>query len=152
MKEGVLTSSQKKVLPVNIDEHWSLCAVYSAAQIATFDETNDDQVEIPCLLFLDTLDFHSKNEVCKNIRDWLNVEWNKKHNTSINMFTALTMKSVSPTGKYVKCVHILYKCTKYYSNILFTLQLQYLSKVMQLIAVYTSASMHLHYTNFVFGQ
>jgi hypothetical protein len=47
------------------------------------------------------MDFHSRNQVCKNVRDWLNGEWNKKHKTSINMFTALTMKSVSPTGKHV---------------------------------------------------
>ncbi len=58
-------SKKKIVLPVNIASHWSLCAIYNAGQIATFDENNDDQVEIPFLLFLDPLNFHSRNEIYK---------------------------------------------------------------------------------------
>jgi hypothetical protein len=39
MKEGTLTSFPKKiVIPVNMDNHWSLCAVYNAAQIAKVDK------------------------------------------------------------------------------------------------------------------
>ena len=63
-------SKKNLVLPVHIASHWSLCAVYNAGQIVNFDENDDVQVEIPFILFLDPLDYHSRTAVCKNIRDW----------------------------------------------------------------------------------
>jgi hypothetical protein len=56
-----------------MDNHWSLCKVYNASQIANVDKKDIVAVEIPFILFLDPLDFHSQSQVCQNARDWLNV-------------------------------------------------------------------------------
>jgi Ulp1 family protease len=63
VKEEALKFFQKTkiVLPLNIDKHWSLCAVCNAAQAATFDENDHVEVKIPFLLFLDPLDFHYRS-------------------------------------------------------------------------------------------
>jgi Ulp1 family protease len=79
-KRGVDIFSKKiLVIPVNMDNHWSLCAVYNAAQIAKLDKKDGGSVDIPFIMFLDPLDFHSQIQVCQNIRDWLNAEWNNKY-------------------------------------------------------------------------
>jgi hypothetical protein len=48
---------------VNMENHWSLCAVYNAAQIANVDKKDD---------------FHSQSQVSQNVRDWLNAVWYNK--------------------------------------------------------------------------
>ncbi len=94
--------SKKKLIPVNKDKHWSLCAVYNAALVDSFAEGVEGVgQEVPFMLFLDPLDYHSRAEVVKNVRNWLIAEWNRKHKTSLNMFNNLTMESFSPKGMFL---------------------------------------------------
>ncbi len=53
-------------------------------------------LEIPFILFLDPLDYHSTGEECCNIWLRLNVEWKT---TAWNLFSTLPIKFVSPEGK-----------------------------------------------------
>lgn len=84
------------LIPVNKDKHWSLCALFNAALVN--NSVDDITQEVPFILFLDPLNYHSRVEVVRNVRNWLNAEWNRKHNTSLNVFNNLTMESFSPRG------------------------------------------------------
>ena len=63
-------------------------------------------MEMCFLLFLDPLDHHSRVQVCHRVREWLNAEWNRKHNTNICKFTNLTTPCFTPKGKH--CYTIYY--------------------------------------------
>jgi hypothetical protein len=84
-----------------MDNHWSLCKVFNASQIANVDKKDIVAVEIPFILFLDPLDFHSQSQVCQNARDWLNVLGNNKYKKLVKLFTDFTITSVCPAGKHV---------------------------------------------------
>jgi Ulp1 family protease len=59
-KRGVDIFARKiLVIPVNKDNHWSLCAVYNAGQIAKVDKKYHQSGDIPFIMFLDPLDYHS---------------------------------------------------------------------------------------------
>jgi hypothetical protein len=60
------------MIPVNKDKHWSLCAVYNAALVDTIVEGVGK--EVPFMLFLYPLDYHSRAEMVKNVRSRLNAE------------------------------------------------------------------------------
>jgi hypothetical protein len=84
--------SKKSILvSVNKDQHWSLCAVFNAAILN--NSVDDVTQEVTFMLFLDPLDYHSRVKMVRNIRNWLNADWNKKHNTCLNIFNNLTMES-----------------------------------------------------------
>jgi hypothetical protein len=54
------------------------------------------------------LDFHSRSQVCQNIRDWLNAEWNNKYKKWVKLFTDFTIPSVCPAGKQISSFHMLF--------------------------------------------
>jgi hypothetical protein len=59
-KRGVDIFAKKiLVIPVNRDNHWSLCAVCNTGQIAKVDKKDRGSGDIPFIMFLDPLDFHS---------------------------------------------------------------------------------------------
>jgi hypothetical protein len=83
-------------MPVNKDMHWSLCAVFNAALVNnSVDHTTQ---EVPYMLFLAPLDYHSRVDVVRNVRNHLNTEWN---NTTLTVFNNLTMESFSPQGMFI---------------------------------------------------
>ena len=75
--------------------------MYNAALVDSFAKGVEGVgQEVPFMLFLDPLDYHSRAEVVSNVRNWLNAEWNRKHKTSLNMFNNLTSESFSPKGMF----------------------------------------------------
>jgi Ulp1 family protease len=98
-KDTDVFSKKNILIPVNKDKHGLLCAVYNAALVDTYVEGVGK--EVPFMLFSDPLDYHSRVEVVKNVRSWLNAEWNRKHKTSLNMFNNYTMESFSPKGMFL---------------------------------------------------
>jgi sentrin-specific protease 7 len=86
-------------VPVNEALHWSQCVVINPGLITAF---NDDEVdvEVPCLIILDSLQCHSRKEIAQNLRTWLNAELNRVNNVNDNLFTPLTMSCFSPIGLF----------------------------------------------------
>jgi hypothetical protein len=73
-------------VPVNEALHWLLCLVINPGLVTVF---NDDEVdvEVPCMIFLDSLKCHSTKKVAQNMRTWLNAEWNRKYGVNETLFT-----------------------------------------------------------------
>jgi hypothetical protein len=116
-KRGVdIFTKRILVIPVNKDNHWSLCAVYNAGQIAKVDKKDRESVDIPFIMFLDPLDYHSRGQVCQNIRDWLNAEWNNKYKKSVKLFTDFTITSVCPAGKQILLFDMLFLNEEHYTK------------------------------------
>jgi sentrin-specific protease 7 len=86
-------------VPVNQALHWSLCIVVNPGLITAFND-DDVDVEVPCLIFLDSLQCHSRKEIAQNLHTWLNVEWIRKQNVNENLFTPITMGCFSPKGMF----------------------------------------------------
>ena len=71
------------VITVNLNSHWSIMAVFNAGMINA-DLVEDDsedpyELEVPALKFLDSLKLYDAAVIARNIRAWLNHEWDKKH-------------------------------------------------------------------------
>jgi hypothetical protein len=116
-KRGVdIFTKRILVIPVNKDNHWSLCAVYNAGQIAKVDKKDRESGDIPFIMFLDPLDYHSRGQVCQNIRDWLNAEWNNKYKKSVKLFTDFTITSVCPAGKQILLFDMLFLNEEHYTK------------------------------------
>ena len=116
-KRGVdIFTKRILVIPVNKDNHWSLCAVYNAGLIAKVDKKDRESVDIPFIMFLDPLDYHSRGQVCQNIRDWLNAEWNNKYKKSVKLFTDFTITSVCPAGKQILLFDMLFLNEEHYTK------------------------------------
>jgi Ulp1 family protease len=87
-------------LPIHKDFHWSLCIICNAGNVNSSDCVEEDtSFEVPFILFLDPLDYHSRKNVCGTVRQWLNAEWSKKHVTPRPIFTPITIEAFSPSGK-----------------------------------------------------
>jgi Ulp1 family protease len=84
------------VIPVNKDKNWFLFEEFNAALVSS--EVHHAYKEVPFMLFLDPLEYHSRAEIVKNERSWLNSEWNRKHKSSLNASYNLTMESFSLKG------------------------------------------------------
>jgi hypothetical protein len=93
-------SKQFIFVPVNQALHGLLCIVVNPGLITAFND-DDVDVEVPCLIFLDSLQLHSRKEIAEKLRTWLNAEWNRKHNVNDNLFTPITMGSFFPKGKFI---------------------------------------------------
>ena len=59
-----------------------------------FDYMN---LEVPCIIFLDSLKAHQKKAVAANVEKWLNHEWQKTKGGS-GEFTRRSIKLVAPKG------------------------------------------------------
>jgi Ulp1 family protease len=107
-KKGIDIFEKRFVfIPVNKGLHWTQCVVINPGAITEhnkwrlrgFDhEEFDPNTPFPCILFLDALQSHQKNQVTKNIKDWLNAEWKRlgksedpspftSHRKSMSIFT-----------------------------------------------------------------
>ncbi len=84
-------------VPVNEALHWLLCVVVNPGMITAFND-DDVDVEVPSLIFLDSLQCHSRKEIAHTLCTWLNAEWNRKQNVNENLFTPITMGCFSPKG------------------------------------------------------
>jgi hypothetical protein len=106
---------------VNKSLHWSLCVVINPAAIEHHQEIVDSphlldkknkKRPMPCIVFLDSLKAHGKAMVGRNVRKWLNFEWNRRESggtrsalhdgpaerSDKQVFTANNMQIVSPRG------------------------------------------------------
>jgi hypothetical protein len=57
------------VIPININNHSSICVIQNAAPVATFNQNEDFSNGSLILLFLDPLDYCPKAQVCKHLRE-----------------------------------------------------------------------------------
>ena len=62
-------------IPINKDLHWSLCVVVNPGAIENASKEDRQNLTVPCLIFMDSLNLHKKETVRKNIQKWLNAEW-----------------------------------------------------------------------------
>ena len=56
------------------------------------------KMEVPCIIFLDSLKAHQKNVVACNVRRWLNHEWKKRSN-NYGIFQLVFAPKVKNHGK-----------------------------------------------------
>jgi Ulp1 family protease len=74
----------KKILlvTVNLNSHWPIIEVFNASMInadLVEDESEDPyDMELPALVVLDSLYLHDSAVIARNVRKWLNHEWDKK--------------------------------------------------------------------------
>jgi sentrin-specific protease 7 len=96
-------------IPVNKSLHWSLCVVVNPGDILRSSvslvksEKNDFDNPSPgsCILFLDSLQAHKKNDVAENVRKWLNAEWKRtREDEKPYPFDRVTMKLYTPKSKF----------------------------------------------------
>jgi len=88
-------------IPINKDLHWSLCAVVNPGCIMNSYESDLDKkgkLDVPCLIFMDSLKMHKKNTIRKKIENWLNSEWKRiKPGTVEDPFSLHRFQLFSPT-------------------------------------------------------
>ena len=96
----------KKILlvTVNLNLHWSIIAVFNAGMInddLVEDESEDPcDMELPALVVLDSLYLHDSAVIARNVRKWLNHEWDKKYSlTGTGIFNEQSMQLFRPKGK-----------------------------------------------------
>jgi hypothetical protein len=74
---------KKMVITVNLISHWSIIAVLNAGMInadLVEDESEEPyDLEVRALIFLDSLKLRDGAVIARNIRTWLNHEWDKKY-------------------------------------------------------------------------
>ena len=68
-------------LPVNLIGHWSLAVIVHPGKVDPLEagemRQHGPDDPCPCLLLLDSYNFHPETEIHQRILDWLNYEWNK---------------------------------------------------------------------------
>jgi hypothetical protein len=89
-------------LVTNYDEMHARVRSLSRNETENFCINNEEtlkqkKLEVPCIIFLDSLKCHPKHDIASNIRQWLNYEWKKKGN-EIGVFTDKSIKLVNPEG------------------------------------------------------
>jgi len=111
-KKGINIFSKRIIfLPINQSLHWSLCAVVNPGLIENYDkihahnhslynENVDSELEVPCIIFLDSLKAHQKNVVACNVRRWLNHEWKKIKGGETDVFTKQSIVLFTPKVPY----------------------------------------------------
>jgi hypothetical protein len=93
-------------IAVNLNQHWSIMAVINAGMInadLAEDELGDPyDLEVPALIHLDSLKLHDGAVIARNIRTWLNHEWDKKYSlTDSRLFNEQSMQLFKPECKYL---------------------------------------------------
>ncbi|KAL3937570.1 MAG: hypothetical protein SGBAC_007345 [Bacillariaceae sp.] len=94
-------------IPINKDLHWSLCVVVNPGCIMnSYEQSLNEQskLDVPCLIFMDSLKMHRKITIRKKIENWLNSEWSRINPTDLptnlpNPFTKEKFRMFTPTGK-----------------------------------------------------
>lgn len=113
-------------IPINQSLHWSLCVVVNPGEIRNeIDECNievDDDSLFPCILFFDSLRAHRKNVIAKNVRNWLNSEWERLEKAKAPYeeapFTNKTMKVFDPRGTFTLCLLVHYRISISHATLL----------------------------------
>jgi len=102
-KRGIDIFCKKMIfVPIHLSSHWSLLVVLNPGKVTASLDVNEDEslkVDVPAMLFFDSLKLHPKLEIADKIRDWLNHEWKKKNNCKDNIFNMQTIEIFSPKGK-----------------------------------------------------
>jgi sentrin-specific protease 7 len=67
-------------IPVNIGSHWSLSVIVRPGLIlnSSTDSQSPNDIDKPCILFMDSLDLHSMMTISKQLRSYVENEWNVK--------------------------------------------------------------------------
>jgi len=101
-KNRDLFSTEIILVPINLDQHWSLCAIYYANKIQVLAKSGHVHVnEGPFLMHLDSLTYHSADTISRNIRMWLNYEWKKKiSGFKGDILNPYNFKLIRPKGKF----------------------------------------------------
>ena len=90
-------------IPINKDLHWSLCAVVNPGCINNSyvaDLDKKAKLDVPCLIFMDSLRMHKKHVIRKKIENWLNSEWERINpGATMKPFTKDKFQLFTPTGK-----------------------------------------------------
>lgn len=94
-------------IPINKDLHWSLCVIVNPGCIMnSYEPSLNDQskLDVPCLIFMDSLKMHRKITIRKKIENWLNSEWSRINPNDLpenlpNPFTKEKFRMFTPTGK-----------------------------------------------------
>ena len=104
-KKGIDIFEKKIIfIPINKDLHWSLCVVVNPGSIlSALNQTGKADDPLSCLIFLDSLNMHSKNRVQTNVMKWLNSEWSRlsKKSDVQSPFKKTSLRIFSPTGKII---------------------------------------------------
>ena len=90
-------------IPIIKGYHWSLLVLVNpgaVTDIHDFDENEKKKAPLSCLIFMDSLKMHNANTVAKNIRKWLNEEWNKQRrdDQATSPFTKESFPKFTPKG------------------------------------------------------
>jgi Ulp1 family protease len=66
------------MLPINIDQHWSLCSIYLTSDFCSFHRnfSDADTSDAPFILHLDSYNLNNSEQIAHSIWQWLDVEWN----------------------------------------------------------------------------
>jgi len=62
------------------------------------DDSHLDGIDLPCIIFLDSLKAHQKSAVANNVRKWLNHEWKRMGKGTSDVFTPHSFKVYDPKG------------------------------------------------------
>ena len=104
-KKGIDIFEKKFIfIPINKDLHWSLCVIVNPGLIlSALNQTGKADDLLSCLIFLDSLNQHSKNSVHTNVTKWLNSEWNRlsKMSDIQSPFKETSLHIFSTTGKII---------------------------------------------------
>jgi Ulp1 protease family, C-terminal catalytic domain len=113
-KRGVDIFTKKFIfIPINKNQHWSLCVVVNPGAIVerlnvmrddvkNVNNVSNEDDPYPCLLFFDSLKTHAKARFAKLVRTWLNSEWHRLQPNHVlnDPFTADSMRLCSPDIPY----------------------------------------------------
>jgi hypothetical protein len=136
------------LLPVNLDNHWSLCGIYYANKIELLPNSNAHNNERPFMMHLDSLNYHSAGVISKNVRMWLNYEWKKRSGLERDLPNPSNFPIIRPKGKLcdVVFVHssIVHHC--FLENIFASASfVQSLNRKMVMIAACIYVDLHMNY-------
>jgi Ulp1 family protease len=112
-KKGIDIFSKKVIfIPVNLDSHWSLKAIFSPLMVSVVvdvDDLDPDEMEWTALIFLDSLKLHNSTKIASNIRLWLIHEWSKKTNAdcTYTIFNEQSLRLYKPQGKSTYVISIM---------------------------------------------
>jgi len=102
-------------IPINESLHWSLCTIVNPSSVENVNRTEqellDDEYEIPCILFMDSLNTHKKVRVAKRVREWLNSEAKRLKafpDLEEEPFVNLTMEIFDPKSKLISFTNRLF--------------------------------------------
>jgi|AntRauTorckE5430_2_1112549.scaffolds.fasta_scaffold46749_1 sentrin-specific protease 7 len=107
-KKGVDIFEKKFIfIPVNKNIHWSLFVIVNPGMVENAADdllVDDDEVlEHPFLLFMDSLKAHKMSRMRKHIQGWMNFEAKRlgkfKNLHKKDPFDSLTLPVISPKGK-----------------------------------------------------